>query len=68
MMKLIRAESDDHFEHARSLFEEYAAALGVDLCFQNFADELANLRQQYSPPHGRLLLASHENELVGCVG
>ena len=39
----------------------------MNLCFQNFEQELATLPGDYAPPHGRLLLAEYEALLAGCV-
>ncbi len=64
---IVRAETPAQFEAAKVLFEEYAAALGVDLCFQDFDHELASLAEQYSHPGGCLLLATVDERPVGCV-
>ena len=56
------------FSIARELFDEYARELGIDLCFQNFSTELANLGTMYAAPTGRLLLAHGDGLIIGCVG
>ena len=66
-MNLIQATSQEDIPQARQLFEEYAAGLGISLCFQNFDQELAELPGGYAPPSGRLLLAEEGNEVMGCV-
>jgi ribosomal protein S18 acetylase RimI-like enzyme len=52
---------------ARLLFLEYAASIGVDLCFQNFSTELATLPGAYAPPRGALWLAGPALRPSGCV-
>jgi GNAT superfamily N-acetyltransferase len=52
---------------ARGLFREYEKSIGVSLCFQDFAEEVARLPGAYAPPDGRLLLAWQGDGLAGCV-
>ena len=66
-ISIVQAESPADVDQARKLFLEYAASLGVDLCFQNFDQELRSLPGEYAPPSGRLLLAWADGELAGCV-
>ena len=63
----VQVESAAQVAQARELFLEYERSLGVDLCFQNFEQELAGLPGHYAPPDGRLLLAEYEGQLAGCV-
>jgi putative acetyltransferase len=66
-MHIFPAETDEDIRNARTLFAEYAAGLGISLCFQNFDRELANLPGDYAPPDGRLLLAAEADQLAGCI-
>ena len=66
-LRIAEAREAQDVATARRLFEEYAASLGIDLCFQGFEEELASLPGSYAPPDGRLLLARHDNQIAGCV-
>jgi ribosomal protein S18 acetylase RimI-like enzyme len=62
-----QTESPEQIAAIRELFLEYAQSLGFSLCFQSFDKELAGLPGDYSPPDGRLLLATYEGAPAGCV-
>lgn len=66
-IRLVDGTLPEHIEVVRALFRAYEQDLGVDLCFQGFADELATLPGAYAPPRGRILLALAGEEPVGCV-
>src|SRR5580765_1614360 len=66
-MQILEAHSIDHLPTVRELFREYAASIEIDLCFQSFDRELAELPGQYAPPEGRLLLTQENESAAGCV-
>lgn len=65
--EIVTADNAELFEQARLLFREYAEWLDIDLSFQSFDEELANLETIYFPPDGSLLLAFYDKQIVGCV-
>lgn len=67
MIEIRQAETPEQIEAARNLFREYEAWLGIDLCFQNFEKELADLPGKYARPDGRLFLISAADKIAGCV-
>ena len=60
------AQFPDDLQTVRDLFLDYQAGLGIDLCFQGFEAELAELPGAYAPPAGALLLACVDGEPAGC--
>lgn len=64
----IAAATPSELDAVRELLREYASSLQVELDFQRFDDELAELPGAYVPPGGALLVGRAETGLVGCVG
>ena len=63
------AESIKEYNLGKSLFLEYASEINIDLSFQDFNDELDNLRIQYSPPGGSLFVGYIDYDIpIGCFG
>jgi ribosomal protein S18 acetylase RimI-like enzyme len=60
----VRDAREDEVELVRELFLEYAETLGVDLGFQDFERELAQLPANYVA----LLLGEVGDEVAGCAG
>jgi putative acetyltransferase len=65
-IQLTTPSTPEALNSTRDIFREYADGLGVDLCFQQFDQELASLPGEYAPPRGDLLLALVDGEVAGC--
>ncbi len=67
-IRLVVAESQDHWRQARKFVEEYGASLDVDLSFQNFSHEVQHLSTEYAAPSGIFFLAEDNSAYLGCIG
>ena len=67
MLRILEIKKKEDLPEVRNLFEEYAGSLGIDLDFQGFDEELADLPGQYAPPDGCLLLAQWKGQVAGCA-
>lgn len=66
MTELLTPSTDRDWDSAGILLREYAAQLDVDLCFQDFETELAQLPSHYGSPRGAMLVARVDGALAGC--
>lgn len=72
---MVRIERDGHLEPyvdmAREIFLDYSRWLerrfGLSLDFQGFEQEVAEFPGVYTPPGGRLIVATVDGEAAGCI-
>jgi len=68
MLQLKQVEKSDDIQTSQTLFDEYVAALNIDLTFQNYDNERRQIANIYMPPTGALYLAISDGMPAGCVG
>ena len=61
-VRILGADDTAAIDQVRQFFRNYAAWLGVDLCFQNFDEEMATLPGRYAAPQGRLFYAEVDGQ------
>ncbi|MEQ8322701.1 MAG: GNAT family N-acetyltransferase [Rhodospirillales bacterium] len=61
------ARSGEDIETTREMFSEYQQWLNVDLCFQDFENELAGLPGKYQPPAGEIYIARDQGAVAGII-
>jgi ribosomal protein S18 acetylase RimI-like enzyme len=63
---LLSPSSAEEMDAVKHIFQDYADSLSVDLCFQDFDNELMALPGDYAAPRGALLLAMVDGAVAGC--
>jgi ribosomal protein S18 acetylase RimI-like enzyme len=67
MPDYVTVSNEEEYKSAALLFSEYANCLGIDLSFQNFEEELQNLKTMYGPPKGTIILSRYNGEYIACI-
>jgi GNAT superfamily N-acetyltransferase len=65
-IEIIAPDSPVLIAQVADIFREYAQSLSIDLGFQGFEQELAQLPGDYAPPRGALVLALVDKVVAGC--
>ena len=68
MFDIFLAKSKEDFEAAAKLFRLYAAELPIALDFQNFEEELQELKNVYAESFGGIILCKENDVYIGCAG
>jgi len=66
-MDIVIKEAYSSIDDIKVLFEEYTSSLGIDLTYQNYAEEYSDLPGKYVRPSGRLYIAYSDRIATGCV-
>ena len=68
LIQIITAQTPQHFSDAKNLIVEYVKWLNLDLSFQNFDQEMADLPKMYTTNDGGLFIAYLNEAPIGIVG
>ena len=64
---LLVCQTQEEFEAAKRLIQEYADSLSVDLGYDDFEREIDHLSDYYGPPTGLILLAKEKSAFIGVL-
>lgn len=66
LLEVLPVRTQAQIAAVQGLFRDYQQGLGIDLCFQGFEEELAQLPGLYAEPEGALLMALVNGQPAGC--
>lgn len=66
-MEYIIPQTENQFNDAIGLFQEYANSLNISLAFQKFEEELNIIHSMYGSPTGCLLLVYEQQLPIACA-